>query len=123
MDHPNDLEASVNEETNDVRTSDHIDDDKSHSHTRDGASPGKIFVGGLARETTSAQFLKHFGRYGEITDSVKMKDRNTRQPRGFGFVTYADPSVVDKVIEDTHVINGKQEGRNQVDYTKGSHWL
>ncbi|KAE8668772.1 RNA-binding family protein isoform 2 [Hibiscus syriacus] len=39
-----------------------------------------------------------------------MKDRKTRQPRGFGFVTYVEPYVVDKVIEDTHVIN-----RNQVD--------
>lgn len=37
-----------------------------------------------------------------------MKDRKTGQPRGFGFVTYAEPSVVDKVIEDTHIINGKQ---------------
>ncbi|XP_039068234.1 heterogeneous nuclear ribonucleoprotein 1-like [Hibiscus syriacus] len=37
-----------------------------------------------------------------------MKDRKTGQPRGFGFVTYAERSVVDKVIEDTHVINGKQ---------------
>jgi len=37
-----------------------------------------------------------------------MKDRKTGQPRGFGFITYADPSVVDIVIEDTHIINGKQ---------------
>ncbi|KAJ9152858.1 hypothetical protein P3X46_026370 [Hevea brasiliensis] len=81
---------------------------KSQSHTGDGASPGKIFIGGLARETTSAQFVKHFGKYGEITDSVIMKDRKTGQPRGFGFVTYADPSVVDQVIQDTHIINGKQ---------------
>ncbi|PKI79159.1 heterogeneous nuclear ribonucleoprotein 1-like isoform X2 [Punica granatum] len=61
-----------------------------------------------ATELVPAQFVKHFGQYGEITDSVIMKDRKTGQPRGFGFVTYADPSVVDKVIEDTHVINGKQ---------------
>ncbi|KAG6592108.1 Heterogeneous nuclear ribonucleoprotein 1, partial [Cucurbita argyrosperma subsp. sororia] len=77
-------------------------------HTGDGASPGKIFIGGLAKDTTYTQFNKHFGTYGEITDSVIMKDRYTGQPRGFGFITYADPSVVDKVIEDTHVINGKQ---------------
>ncbi|GAA0143083.1 hypothetical protein Leryth_000369 [Lithospermum erythrorhizon] len=82
--------------------------ESSHPLSGDGASPGKIFIGGLARETTNAQFVKHFGQYGEITDSVIMKDRNTGQPRGFGFVTYADPSVVDKVIEDTHIINGKQ---------------
>ncbi|KAE8669024.1 RNA-binding family protein isoform 2 [Hibiscus syriacus] len=37
-----------------------------------------------------------------------MKDQKIGQPRGFAFVTYAEPSVVDKVIEDTHVINGKQ---------------
>ncbi|CAI0456286.1 unnamed protein product [Linum tenue] len=86
----------------------HNDDDRSFSHTGDGASPGKIFIGGLARETTPAQFIKHFGKYGEITDSVIMKDRKTGQPRGFGFVTYADPSVVDQVIQDTHIINGKQ---------------
>lgn len=61
-------------------------------------------------EIYAAQFIKHFGKYGEITDSVIMKDRKTGQPRGFGFVTYADPSVVDQVIQDTHIINGKQVG-------------
>ncbi|CAL5325677.1 unnamed protein product [Camellia sinensis] len=103
-----DMEPTMDGEANDVRASDRIDDDKPHHRSGDGASPGKIFIGGLARETTSAQFLKHFGKYGEITDSVIMKDRMTGQPRGFGFVTYADPSVVDQVIEDTHIINGKQ---------------
>lgn len=58
----------------------------------------------------AAQFVKYFGKYGEITDSVIMKDRMTGHPRGFGFVTYADPSVVDRVIEETHIINGKQVG-------------
>lgn len=77
-------------------------------HGGDSASSGKIFIGGLAKDTTYATFNKHFGKYGEITDSVIMKDRFTGQPRGFGFITYADPSVVDKVIEDTHIINGKQ---------------
>ncbi|OVA08273.1 RNA recognition motif domain [Macleaya cordata] len=74
----------------------------------DGASPGKIFIGGLAKDTSLATFAKYFEKYGEITDSVIMKDRYTGQPRGFGFITYADPSVVDKVIEEIHVINGKQ---------------
>ncbi|CAI9089835.1 OLC1v1024479C1 [Oldenlandia corymbosa var. corymbosa] len=54
------------------------------------------------------QFVKYFGNYGEITDSVIMKDRHTGRPRGFGFITYADPSVVDTVIAETHIINGKQ---------------
>lgn len=74
----------------------------------DGASPGKIFIGGLAKDTTIDTFVKYFGKYGEITDSVIMKDRATGRPRGFGFITYADPSVVDTVIVEPHVINGKQ---------------
>nr|GEX93328.1 heterogeneous nuclear ribonucleoprotein 1-like [Tanacetum cinerariifolium] len=37
-----------------------------------------------------------------------MKDRQTGRPRGFGFITYADAAVVDTVIAETHIINGKQ---------------
>ncbi|KAI4308578.1 hypothetical protein L6164_031636 [Bauhinia variegata] len=77
-------------------------------HSGDGASPGKIFIGGLAKDTTLDTFVKYFEKYGEITDSVIMKDRHTGRPRGFGFITYADPSVVDQVIQEDHVINGKQ---------------
>ena len=69
-----------------------------------------IVIVGVSIDYFAAQFVNHFGEYGEITDSVIMKDRKTGHPRGFGFVTYADPSVVDKVIEDTHIINGKQVG-------------
>lgn len=101
-------EGEANDDVHDNPSGHNENDDRSQPLTGDGASPGKIFIGGLARETTSAQFVKHFGKYGEITDSVIMKDRRTGQPRGFGFITYADATVVDKVIEDNHVINGKQ---------------
>ncbi|XP_004502113.1 uncharacterized protein [Cicer arietinum] len=77
-------------------------------HSGDGASPGKIFIGGLAKDTTLETFVKYFERYGEITDSVIMKDRHTGRPRGFGFITYADPNVVDQVIQENHIINDKQ---------------
>ncbi|CAO2813039.1 unnamed protein product [Amaranthus hypochondriacus] len=74
----------------------------------DGASPGKIFIGGLAKETSLDTFTKYFEKYGEVIDSVIMKDRQTGRPRGFGFITYADPSVVDTVIKEDHIINDKQ---------------
>nr|CBH19571.1 RNA recognition motif containing protein [Oryza sativa Indica Group] len=69
---------------------------------------GKIFVGGLPRDTTEADFVKHFGQYGEIVDSVIMRDKHTSQPRGFGFITYSNPAVVDRVMDDIHEFNGKQ---------------
>ncbi|OWM74929.1 hypothetical protein CDL15_Pgr021280 [Punica granatum] len=106
---PQERQSFADGEAEDFKpSSDHAHGYRSQPHAGYGASPGKIFIGGLARETTTAQFVKHFGSYGEIIDSVIMKDRKTGHPRGFGFVTYADPSVVDKVIEDTHIINGKQ---------------
>ncbi|KAK6280516.1 hypothetical protein POUND7_020783 [Theobroma cacao] len=105
---PEDNDVILGGETNEFKSLNHTKDEGSMPQTKCGASPGKIFVGGLARDTTSAQFLEHFGKYGEIVDSVIMKKKETGQRRGFGFVTYADPSIVDKVIKDTHIINGKQ---------------
>ncbi|KAK1267925.1 Heterogeneous nuclear ribonucleoprotein 1 [Acorus gramineus] len=81
---------------------------KPSGSSSDKSSAGKIFIGGLHKDTSLSTFTKHFGKYGEIIDSVIMKDRHTGQPRGFGFITYADPSVVDDVIQDNHVLNGKQ---------------
>ncbi|KAG8075479.1 hypothetical protein GUJ93_ZPchr0006g41408 [Zizania palustris] len=72
-----------------------------------GDASGKIFVGGVAWETTEELFTKHFEKYGAITDSVIMKDKHTRMPRGFGFVTFSDPSVIDRVLQDEHTLDGR----------------
>jgi RNA recognition motif-containing protein len=37
-----------------------------------------------------------------------MRDRATGRPRGFGFVTYRDPVVVDRVVREVHVVDGRQ---------------
>lgn len=96
-----------NDEENEETAADNAQEQKNNGSSKDSSNPGKIFIGGLSRETTSATFTKYFSKYGELTDSVIMKDRATGNPRGFGFVTYADSSVVDKVIKDKHVIDGK----------------
>jgi len=51
---------------------------------------GKIFVGGLASETSEADVKEYFGVYGTLTDVVVMKDKVTGNGRGFGFVTFED---------------------------------
>ncbi|GAB4849742.1 hypothetical protein Ancab_004538 [Ancistrocladus abbreviatus] len=56
----------------------------------DGASPGKIFIGDLPKDTTYATSNKHFGKYGEIIDSMIMKDQLSQATRRFGFITHAD---------------------------------
>ncbi|KAF8401011.1 hypothetical protein HHK36_014314 [Tetracentron sinense] len=106
-------EEEVEEEIEEHQSSEHgINDVDSsgnelkHSVDRDSSS-GKIFIGGVSWETSEENFTKHFEKYGEITDSVIMKDKHTRRPRGFGFVTFANPDAVDEVLKDDHVIDGR----------------
>ncbi|XP_059303078.1 heterogeneous nuclear ribonucleoprotein 1-like [Lycium ferocissimum] len=73
----------------------------------DDSSAGKLFVGGIAWETREESFRKYFSRFGEITDCVIMMDKISGRPRGFGFVTFADPEVANKVLEEDHVIDGR----------------
>ncbi|XP_021342668.1 heterogeneous nuclear ribonucleoprotein A3 homolog 2-like isoform X2 [Mizuhopecten yessoensis] len=66
----------------------------------------KIFIGGLSYETTEEGLKEHFGKWGEITDCVVMKDPNTKRSRGFGFITYKYASEVDLSQENRpHKIN------------------
>ena len=39
---------------------------------------------------------------------VVMRDRVTDKPRGFGFVTFADEAVADKVCAERHELQGRQ---------------
>ncbi|CAG9333025.1 unnamed protein product [Blepharisma stoltei] len=60
----------------------------------------KIFVGGLLPEVTNSEFYQYFEQFGEIEDSVVMKDRITGKPRGFGFITYEKQESVEKVMRN-----------------------
>lgn len=69
---------------------------------------GKLFVGGISRQTTDDTFRKHFEEYGQVKSCILMKDQNM-QSRGFGFVTYEDPTSVAKVLKARpHTLDGKQ---------------
>ncbi|XP_002985671.2 heterogeneous nuclear ribonucleoprotein 1 [Selaginella moellendorffii] len=68
---------------------------------------GKLFIGGISWETTEEQLRDYFQRYGEIAETMIMKDRNTGRARGFGFVSFADPSAADMAVAEKHTINGR----------------
>ncbi|KAJ8535850.1 hypothetical protein K7X08_034251 [Anisodus acutangulus] len=75
--------------------------------SNDDSSAGKLFVGGIAWETREECFRKYFGKFGEITDCVIMMDKISGRPRGFGFVTFADPEIANKVLAEDHIIDGR----------------
>ncbi|XP_052188952.1 heterogeneous nuclear ribonucleoprotein 1-like [Diospyros lotus] len=68
---------------------------------------GKLFIGGISWETTEEKLKDHFEIYGEVLQTVVMRDKLNGRPRGFGFVVFADPSILDRVLQDQHVIDGR----------------
>lgn len=68
----------------------------------------KMFVGGLSWESTQDTLQRYFGQYGEVIDCVVMKNSETGRSRGFGFVTFSDPSKVDLVLKSgPHELDGR----------------
>ncbi|KAL8481074.1 hypothetical protein ACS0TY_027021 [Phlomoides rotata] len=68
---------------------------------------GKLFIGGISWETNEEMLQEYFQGYGEVLQTVVMRDKISGKPRGFGFVIFSDPSVLDRVLQDKHVIDGR----------------
>ena len=58
----------------------------------------KIYVGGLAYAATENDLRDAFSVYGEVADSIVIKDRDTGRSKGFGFVDMPDPEQAEKAI-------------------------
>lgn len=69
----------------------------------------KLFVGNLPRSTTEASLESFFAEYGPVASVVIIKDRDTGQSKGFGFVELSDEAKAEEAIQ---TLNGKElEGR------------
>nr|GAT48493.1 predicted protein [Mycena chlorophos] len=58
----------------------------------------KLYVGNLSWSTTEDVLRDAFGAYGQVTDAVHMKDRETGRYRGFGFVSFSTPDEAQAAI-------------------------
>ncbi|XP_041700219.1 heterogeneous nuclear ribonucleoprotein A3-like isoform X2 [Coregonus clupeaformis] len=68
----------------------------------------KLFIGGLSFETTEESLRIHFEQWGNLTDSVVMRDPNNKRSRGFGFVTYSCVEEVDACMAARpHKVDGR----------------
>lgn len=52
-----------NEKDENSQENGHPQEQKKNAASRDTSSPGKIFIGGLSRETSTATFTKYFSKY------------------------------------------------------------
>eukprot|EP01083_Nonionella_stella_P011654 33093_1 len=54
----------------------------------DERSVPKLYIGGLSYTTTNDGFRAFFEEFGELSDTVVMRDKASGKSRGFGFATY-----------------------------------
>jgi len=55
-------------------------------------------VAGLTEGITEEDLKEHFGTYGRIVECYIQKDRTTGESRGFGFLSFENPDVVEKIL-------------------------
>lgn len=60
-----------------------------------GQDPDRVFVGGLPYYLNEEQCRELLGSFGAIKSFDLVKDRETGNSKGYGFVVYSDPTVVD----------------------------
>ena len=58
----------------------------------------RLYVGNLSFNTNSDTVRNAFSQYGEVTDVHLVTDRQTGQPRGFGFVTMGTAQAAQAAI-------------------------
>ena len=66
-----------------------------------------IYVGNLDFKVTEDDLRQAFNAYGQVDNVTILKDRDTGQPRGFGFVEMANDEEADRAIQG---MNGAQLG-------------
>eukprot|EP00924_Labyrinthula_sp_SR-Ha-C_P016609 maker-scaffold_6-snap-gene-9.29-mRNA-1 protein AED:0.01 eAED:0.01 QI:539/1/1/1/1/1/3/190/427 len=59
----------------------------------------KIFLGGLKYTENEDTVKEHFSRFGEVESVLIPRTKNTKRPRGFGFVTFKDPTVAQVLVD------------------------
>jgi cold-inducible RNA-binding protein len=64
----------------------------------------KLYVGGLAYSVTEQELEALFAEFGKVDSVAVIKDRDSGQSKGFGFVEMADDEEAKKAMAE---LNGK----------------
>ena len=67
-------------------------------------------MGGLDFKLTNEELKDHFNQFGEVIDAIILKDINTGQSRGFGFITFKEEHIADDLFRNHQIteINGRR---------------
>uniref|UniRef100_A0A1D1Y7I4 Polyadenylate-binding protein 1 n=1 Tax=Anthurium amnicola TaxID=1678845 RepID=A0A1D1Y7I4_9ARAE len=73
--------------------------------------PCNLFIKNLDANISSSDLFNHFRRYGRIISARVMRDQETGNSKGFGFVSYTSAEEADKAKSSMH---GKTLGTKQI---------
>jgi RNA recognition motif-containing protein len=59
-----------------------------------------LFVGSLSWDTSDDSLRQAFARFGEILEAKVILDRDSGRSRGFGFITFANPTEGEAAIRE-----------------------
>jgi len=71
----------------------------------------KIYVGGLAYSVTEQELQNLFAEHGKVTSAAVIKDRDSGQSKGFGFIEMADDAEAKAAMA---ALNGKDVGGRSI---------
>jgi len=75
--------------------------------SQDAKQSAKLYVAGISFDTDDTGLLTFFSRYGNVVSATVQRDRVSNRSRGFGFVTFDDPAVAEKVAQSKVDWNGR----------------
>jgi RNA-binding protein Musashi len=62
----------------------------------------------------------YFSQFGEVIECTVMRDGASGRSRGFGFLTFKDPKVVNTVMVKEHYLDGKIVSASNSSNTTGA---
>jgi len=70
----------------------------------------RLYVGNMAKSTTQDELNTLFTQAGPVTSVEIIKDRDTGESKGFGFITMTDQADADKAIGlfNAYSLSGKE---------------
>lgn len=56
-----------------------------------------VFVGGISWKANEENLMSFFSTFGTVTDCKIIVDKNSNKSKGYGFVTFEDPEIAEKI--------------------------
>lgn len=65
-----------------------------------GGRSSTVFVGNIAYDTPESELKEIFGRAGKVASLRMVYDKDTKQPKGYGFCDYTDPDSAMNAVRE-----------------------